>query len=75
MGAPAEHLDRLHLEPAKFFDGQSGYGYAYGAEWYFNFGFPGMLLGMMFTGWLTGFFRNNSCEGRSGSRTQRSSSR
>jgi len=42
---------------------KGGYGYALGAEWYFNFGIPGVLLGMILTGYLTGRVRNASVEG------------
>jgi hypothetical protein len=41
-------VERVH--PAKYAEG-GGYGYAAGAEWYFNFGFPGVLLGMTALGY------------------------
>ncbi len=42
-------VERIH--PAKYAQG-GGYGYAAGAEWYFNFGIPGVLLGMILFGYL-----------------------
>lgn len=47
-------------DPAKFYAHGGGYGYALGAEWYFNFGFPGVLLGMTFVGWGIGRVVNSS---------------
>jgi oligosaccharide repeat unit polymerase len=48
--------------PNKFETNLGGYGYAIAAEWYFNFGIPGVLLGMIFTGWLTARVRNASAD-------------
>ena len=46
--------------PSKWRNFAGGYGYAVGAEWYFNFGVPGVLLGMTLMGWVTGKARNSS---------------
>lgn len=46
--------------PVKYYHQQGGYGYAMGAEWYFNFGIPGVLLGMIFCGWVLTWARNSS---------------
>jgi oligosaccharide repeat unit polymerase len=46
--------------PNKYYNAGGGFGYAVGAEWYFNFGFPGMFFGMIWMGWLTAFMRNRS---------------
>lgn len=40
-----------------------GLAYAVGAEWYFNFGFTGILLGMAALGFLTTAVRNRSRDG------------
>lgn len=40
-----------------------GYGHAIGAEWYFNFGIPGVCLGMIAVGYLTARFRNAAGRG------------
>jgi O-antigen polysaccharide polymerase Wzy len=45
------------LNPSWFAEG-GGYGYAMGAEFYFNFGITGVLLGLIFWGYLTGRIRN-----------------
>jgi oligosaccharide repeat unit polymerase len=45
------------LNPIKF-DAGGGYGYAIGAEWYFNFGVIGVFLGMAMIGYLVGYARN-----------------
>jgi oligosaccharide repeat unit polymerase len=37
-----------------------GYGYSMSAEWYYNFGLPGLVLGMALTGWLVARVRNNA---------------
>ena len=34
-----------------------GYGYSVGAEWYFNFGLPGVFAGMILMGYLLCVFR------------------
>jgi hypothetical protein len=47
-------VERIH--PAKYAQG-GGYGYAAGAEWYFNFGIPGVLLGMVLLGFLLASIR------------------
>jgi len=47
------------LNPAKWAEG-GGYGFAIGAEWYFNFGLPGVLLGMGLTGYLVTRLRNRA---------------
>lgn len=36
------------------------FGYSLGAEFYFNFGLPGVLLGTMLVGYLTAHFRNRA---------------
>jgi oligosaccharide repeat unit polymerase len=46
--------------PSKWKNAAGGYGYAVGAEWYFNFGMPGILIGMVSLGYLTGRVRNRS---------------
>jgi oligosaccharide repeat unit polymerase len=50
------------IQPAKYAEG-GGYGYAVGAEWYFNFGFPGVLLGMVLFGHLLGAVRKQAVDG------------
>lgn len=37
-----------------------GYGYAMGAELYYNFGMPGVLLGSLLLGYITGRVRNSA---------------
>jgi hypothetical protein len=46
--------------PVKYERLLGGYGYALGAEWYFNFGLPGVLLGMILTGFATARMRGAS---------------
>jgi oligosaccharide repeat unit polymerase len=43
--------------PIKYERLLGGYGYALGAEWYFNFGKPGILFGMLLTGFVTARLR------------------
>jgi hypothetical protein len=50
-------------DPVKYWNAGGGLGFAVGAEWYFNFGFPGVLIGMAFLGWLTAWSRNKSRDG------------
>ena len=50
-------------DPVKYWNVGGGLGYAVGAEWYFNFGFPGVVIGMAFLGWLTAYSRNKSRDG------------
>lgn len=61
---PLEHRPSKWItwvaNPVKYAVAGGGYGFAVGAEWYFNFGFPGLLFGMMFLGWLTAYTRNHS---------------
>jgi oligosaccharide repeat unit polymerase len=52
--------ERIH--PAKYEQG-GGYGYSVGAEWYFNFGLPGVLIGMTLMGYMLCFFRERQCRG------------
>lgn len=47
------------LNPNKWLGG-GGYGFAIGAEWYFNFGIPGVLFGMMLVGAGLVFVRNRA---------------
>jgi hypothetical protein len=49
--------------PNKYYNKGGGFGYAVGAEWYFNFGYPGVYFGMIWMGWLTAFLRNRSRTG------------
>jgi oligosaccharide repeat unit polymerase len=44
--------------PSKYFRSGGGYGYAVGAEWYFNLGMPGVFFGMILMGVMTGYFRD-----------------
>jgi oligosaccharide repeat unit polymerase len=46
--------------PSKWQNFAGGYGYAVGAEWYFNFGMPGVLFGMAFLGFALNWLRNRS---------------
>ena len=57
--SPSNWLTRT-ASPAKFYLTSARYGYAMGAEWYFNFGLSGVLVGMTLTGWVTGRFRNSA---------------
>ena len=50
-------------DPIRYYADGGGYGYAVGAEWYFNFGLPGMFFGMILLGWLTAYTRNHSRDG------------
>jgi oligosaccharide repeat unit polymerase len=50
------------INPIKFAYG-GGYGYAIGAEWYFNFGIPGVCLGLIATGYVTARIRNAARRG------------
>jgi hypothetical protein len=50
------------INPIKFTVG-GGYGYAIGAQWYFDFGIPGVLLGMIAVGYLTARIRNAARRG------------
>jgi len=44
--------------PEKYENNLGGYAYAIGAEWYFNFGMPGVLFGMFLTGFAVAKIRN-----------------
>jgi oligosaccharide repeat unit polymerase len=46
--------------PSKYHYQAGGYGYALGAQWYFDFGLTGVFLGMTLTGWFLGWVRNVS---------------
>ncbi len=63
---PLQHQPSIWLvhsiNPIKYFDG-GGYGFALGAEWYFNFGVPGVWIGCLATGWLTARVRRWSLSG------------
>jgi oligosaccharide repeat unit polymerase len=50
----------LTASPSKYYLTSARYGYAMGAEWYFNYGLPGVLVGMTLIGWVTGRFRNSA---------------
>jgi oligosaccharide repeat unit polymerase len=56
--APGSWLSST-LNPAKYETG-GGYGFAMGAEWYFNFGLPGLLLGPGLLGFLLVKVRNSA---------------
>ena len=47
------------VNPARYAQG-GGYGFALGAEWYFNFGIAGVFFGMVATGFLVAVVRNNA---------------
>jgi len=49
--------------PVKYYHHGAGYAYALGAVWYFNFGMPGILVGMAFMGYLTARLRNRASFG------------
>ena len=49
--------------PEKFRTNIGGYGYAIGAEWYFNFGVPGVAIGMTLLGLVFGRVRNRARDG------------
>jgi oligosaccharide repeat unit polymerase len=49
------------LNPA-FFASGGGYGFAMGAELFYNFSFPGVLMGAAFLGWMTVRIRNAAYE-------------
>jgi oligosaccharide repeat unit polymerase len=49
--------------PSKWRNNAGGYGFAVGAEWYFNFGMPGVFVGMTLLGLLMGRVRNASRDG------------
>jgi oligosaccharide repeat unit polymerase len=55
------HWITFTLDPDRYANA-SGFGYAMGAEWYFNFGVTGVLVGVTFLGWLTGRIRNAANE-------------
>lgn len=59
---PLEHNPSKWLvatsNPSKWRNNAGGYGFAVGAEWYFNFGMPGVFLGMTLLGFVTGRVRN-----------------
>jgi oligosaccharide repeat unit polymerase len=48
------------LNPVRWLTKGGGWAYSYGAEWYFNFGKPGILFGLALTGYLTARIRNAS---------------
>ncbi|MGH0032249.1 MAG: O-antigen polysaccharide polymerase Wzy [Myxococcota bacterium] len=60
---PVAHLPSAWLtstvHPIKWSVG-GGYGYAYPAELYFNFGFVGVFVGMVATGFVTSWVRNRA---------------
>jgi len=60
MHSPSNWLT-FTLNPYKWFEG-GGYGFAIGAEWYFNFGIPGVLFGMMLVGAGLVFIRNRAMQ-------------
>ena len=43
-----------------WFSTGGGYGYSMAAEWYYNFGLPGIVFGMAFTGWGMARVRNKA---------------
>jgi oligosaccharide repeat unit polymerase len=55
---PSNWLSRI-ISPGWYARG-GGYGYSMAAEWYYNFGFPGLVLGMTLVGWGLARARNAS---------------
>jgi len=41
-----------------WYSNNGGHGFAMAAEWYYNFGFPGIAIGMAFCGWIIARARN-----------------
>jgi hypothetical protein len=71
-GLPFDYNPYVHL-PSFWFTGVmnpvrhalkgGGWAYSFAAEWYFNFGIAGILLGQIFTGWASARIRNASANG------------
>jgi hypothetical protein len=63
---PMEHLPSkwftATVEPTKFALRGGGYAFAMAAEWYWNFGFPGILLGLTWMGFMAAWLRNKGAE-------------
>jgi oligosaccharide repeat unit polymerase len=56
------HWLTARINPIKYEQG-GGYGYSVCAEWYFNFGLPGVFVGMAFVGYMLCFFRERQRRG------------
>jgi oligosaccharide repeat unit polymerase len=61
VSSPSHWLTE-RVNPSKYAQG-GGYGYSVGAEWYFNFGLPGVFAGMIFMGYMLCFFRERQRRG------------
>lgn len=63
---PFKHLPSVwftyYVKPSRFIRRGGGFAFAMAAEWYWNFGFPGVFLGMTWMGWMIAWFRNKGAE-------------
>ena len=54
------HWFAATADPIKYYYHGPGFAYALGAEWYFNFGVPGVIFGMAFMGSIVSVIRKHS---------------
>lgn len=63
---PYEHLPSVwftaYVKPTRFYRRGGGFAFAMAAEWYWNFGFPGVFLGMTWMGWMVTWLRNKGAQ-------------
>lgn len=64
---PLEHVPSAWftstVNPSRWYHRRGGYAFAFIAEWWFNFGLAGVMLGMLATGFATAKLRNSSRTG------------